>query len=174
MTVNKRKKSRKIRGKQTYCYGRKSKHRGAGNRSGRGRCGLGKRGHCKKPTMQNLRHKLKLRARTKIGFTRHACVQRDIRPVTLRDIVASLDCYVTEKLVKKEKDLYIVDVRELGFNKVLSKGKVSVKMKVTSDFFSAKAAEKIQAAGGEAISSDAGSAGSDTVASPADAAEAAD
>ena len=171
MTVNKRRKSRKIRGSQTYCYGRKSKHRGAGNRSGKGRCGLGKRGHCKKPTMLNLRHKLQLPARTRIGFKRHACVQRDIRTVTLRDLVAKMDSYVADKLVKKEKDLFVVDVRDLGFNKVLSKGKVAVKMKITSDYFSAKAVEKVQAAGGEAISLISADAGDSESAATAEAAD---
>jgi len=151
MTVNKRGKSRKRRGSQTYGWGKKSRARSAGSHSGKGRCGLGKRGHCKKPTMLKLRHELGLGPRTKIGFKRHASVIRDIRAITLRSLVCKLDDYVSDKLVKKEKDMFIVNLRDIGFNKLLSNGKLDVKLRVTSDYFSAKAIDKIKSAGGEAI-----------------------
>ena len=39
----------------------------------------------------------------------------------------------------------------MGFNKVLGSGAITQKYKITASYFSAKASEKIQAAGGEAI-----------------------
>ena len=49
--MTKRKKSRKLRGHKTHGYGSKKKHRGAGNRGGRGMAGTGKRAGQKKPSM---------------------------------------------------------------------------------------------------------------------------
>ena len=152
MTVNRKKKSSKIRGSQTYGWGKKSRHRGAGNHSGRGRCGLGKRGHCKKPTMLKLRSVLGLRRRTKVGFNRHFSVIKDMRIISIATLVASMDQLLAENKVKKEKDMIVVNLRELGYNKLLSNGKLDMKLKISADYFSKKAAEKVKASGGETFS----------------------
>jgi len=48
----KRKKVTKQRGSKTHGWGAMKKHRGAGNRGGRGMAGTGKRGDAKKPSIQ--------------------------------------------------------------------------------------------------------------------------
>ncbi|MBS3145783.1 uL15 family ribosomal protein, partial [Candidatus Woesearchaeota archaeon] len=54
MTVNKRSKKSRQRGTHTHGWGAKKKHRGAGNRGGRGNAGTGKRADTKKPTIIKL------------------------------------------------------------------------------------------------------------------------
>jgi large subunit ribosomal protein L15 len=54
MTTHRRKKNVKQRGSKTHGWGSMKKHRGAGNRGGRGKAGTGKRGDQKKPTIINL------------------------------------------------------------------------------------------------------------------------
>ena len=54
MPVHKRKKVTKQRGSKTHGWGSMKKHRGAGNRGGRGKAGTGKRADTKKPTIINL------------------------------------------------------------------------------------------------------------------------
>src|SRR3989338_2684643 len=51
MTINKRKKNTRQRGKTTHGWGARKKHRGAGNRGGRGMAGSGKRADQKKPSI---------------------------------------------------------------------------------------------------------------------------
>ena len=51
MTVNKRKKNSRQRGSHTHGWGAMKKHRGAGNRGGRGAAGSGKRADSKKPSI---------------------------------------------------------------------------------------------------------------------------
>ena len=51
MTVNRRKKVVKQRGSHTHGWGSKKKHRGAGNRGGRGMAGSGKRADQRKPSI---------------------------------------------------------------------------------------------------------------------------
>ena len=55
MSVNKRKKSTRMRGKKTHGYGSKKKHRGHGNRGGSGMGGSGKRADSKKPSVQRIK-----------------------------------------------------------------------------------------------------------------------
>jgi len=54
MSINKRTKRSRQRGSHTHGWGAKKKHRGAGNRGGRGMAGTGKRADQKKPTIMNL------------------------------------------------------------------------------------------------------------------------
>ena len=60
-----------------------------------------------------------------------------------------LDSFLNKKLVSKEGDFYIVDMEKLGFNKLLSEGKVLNKFKINVPYASKKAAEKIKNSGGE-------------------------
>ena len=48
-------------------------------------------------------------------------------------------------------DAIVIDVTELGYDKVLAKGKISKTFKISAPKFSASAIEKIEEVGGEAI-----------------------
>ena len=129
MTVNRRKKNVKHRGHHTHGWGHKKKHRGAGNRGGRGMAGSGKRAD------QN-----KIRVIKKYGtkyFGRHGFKSKN----TLK--LKSINLYEIDRLGK--------DTLDLTNYKILGTGNLTKKVKITANKFSKKALEKIKKAGGEAI-----------------------
>ncbi len=128
----KRKKNVRLRGGSSHGWGAKKKHRGAGNRGGRGMAGTGKRANHKKGYI------LKFRKNYfgKFGFKRPNA--NEYKTVN----VCELDKY----LGKKEGDFYLVDIKEF---KLLGKGAVSKKFKVNCSKVSKSAEEKIKNAGGE-------------------------
>lgn len=129
----KRKKIVKLRGSKTHGYGSKKKHRGGGSKGGRGRAGSFKH---KKVLMR----KLGL-IENKRGFVslKKKGIKPEVRAINLKDIV---------KIAKDKKE---IDLKELGFDKVLGKGNLEKPITIKARFFSNKAKEKIEAAGGKAI-----------------------
>ena len=138
MVVRKRKKVGRYRGHTTHGGGHRKKRRGGGSRGGRGLAGTGKKsGHLK------IRHKL---GRT--GFTSK---RRAAAPVTLN--VGYFTQQMGERLVQegkatKEKDVYVINLAQLGYGKLLGTGTTSLKLKLIVGSWSAQAEQKITAAGG--------------------------
>lgn len=145
MTVNKRKKNDRQRGSKTHGWGAKKKHRGQGNRGGRGMAGTGKRADSKKPSIWKDKH----------YFGKHGFVSKTpklkINPVNINFIEQHLDRFISNGLIKKEDGFYSVELEKLGYNKLLGDGQVSVKFKVKTPYASEKAVDKIKEAGGEVI-----------------------
>jgi len=142
MTINKRKKASRFRGSMTHGWGSKKKHRGAGNRGGKGMAGTGKRSDNRKPSIWNQKYF------GKFGFVKkNARVINAVNITFLEDNLLKLP----KDLVNKENDFYSIDLEKLGFNKLLSGGKVTNKYKIKVTFASKKAIEKIKASGGEII-----------------------
>ncbi len=142
MTVNRIKKSARSRGQKTHFGGAKKKRRGAGNRGGRGMAGSGKRADQKKPTIFKLYGSSYF---GKHGFHRPQKVLVEEKTIN----IGYIEDHVMQ-LGKKENDSYIVNVKELGYTKVLGSGRVTRKYKIIAGQFSKKAKEKIEHAGGEA------------------------
>jgi len=145
MTTKRRRKSGRNPGTRNCGYG--ANHRGAGNRGGRGRAGTGKKGKCKMPqkgtwTIQFFGKK---------GFKSKGLRYSTHYTINLRQLEELLDNFVKDKLAVLEKDVYTVDLTDLGVDKLLSAGKVTKKFKITVDFASKAALEKVKAAGGEVI-----------------------
>jgi len=137
MTINKRKKNSRQRAKTTHGWGAKKKHRGAGNRGGRGMAGSGKRADQLKPSI------LKWYGNQYFG-------KRGFRTHTSKKVKA-ININKLEKLdLKKEGDFYIFDASK-DYNKILGTGKITKKYRVTCSSFSKKAEDKIKKLGGEAI-----------------------
>lgn len=136
MTVNKRKKCDRCRGKTTHGWGAKKKHRGAGNRGGRGMAGTGKRA---KHMKTHILKKVGNIYYGKHGFHRPQSMMVELKQINLEEI---------DRKANKEGSNYTFDAT--GY-KVLAKGNITKKIKITADAFSVKAKEKIEAAGGEAI-----------------------
>lgn len=145
MTATKRKKTSRLRGSHTHGWGAKKKHRGAGSRGGKGMAGTGKRGDAKKPSIWKNKKYF-----GKHGFKKLSSSE-EIKPINISYFEENLDKLLSEKLIEHQGDLYIIDVKKLGFNKVLGCGKLTNKYKISSPYFSKKVVEKIKAAGGEAI-----------------------
>lgn len=151
MTVNKRSKLSRARGTHTHGWGAKKKHRGAGNRGGKGMAGSGKRADQKKPSILKEfgndyfgRH----------GFTRPQKLLIKIKSINLDNLQNKLDYFVEHKLATKEKDVYVVDLEKLGYQKLLGGGELKVKLKISAPYFSAQAVKKIEEKGGNIVKED--------------------
>ncbi len=138
MVVRKDKKVTKYRGSKTHGGGSMKKRRGAGHRGGRGRAGSGKRGDAKKP-----RYWKELASK---GFTSKAV------SLGLAVNVGHLDSMIVrlakEGRVEEKSGAYLVDAKKLGFARLLGTGFVHNKINIVVGVATAKAREKIEAAGG--------------------------
>ncbi|MBI4159393.1 50S ribosomal protein L15 [Candidatus Woesearchaeota archaeon] len=145
MPINKQKKAVRYRGSHTHGGGAKKKRRGSGNRGGFGMAGTGKRAGQKKPsiltTVGNAYY-------GKSGFHRPKKVVKKIHAINVFDLEKKLDFYVAKNLVKKDRDKYIIDLSDLGYNKVLGAGLVTKALDIKVSLFSKRAKEKIEKAGG--------------------------
>src|SRR3989344_6934890 len=140
--IIKRKKITRYRGSHTHGRGAKKKRRGAGHRGGRGMAGSGKRADKKKPTI------LKLYGKGyygKSGFKRPLCVMNYVKGINVGFICDHIDGLVNKGLIKKEGDIYYVNIEELGAGKLLGSGRVEYKLYVKTSSFSKLAKEKIEA-----------------------------
>ena len=139
------KKNRRQRGSHTHGYGSKKKHRGAGNRGGRGMAGTGKRGDAKKPSIW----------KQKKYFGKHGFKKKNIKAkinaINITAIEQNLAGWVNKKLAEEKNGVFEINLQKAGYNKVLSTGKATKKMNITSPYASAGAVEKIKSAGGEII-----------------------
>jgi large subunit ribosomal protein L15 len=136
MVVRRRKRITKMRGSRTQGFGSHKKHRGAGSRGGRGKSGLQK--HKKSWMLKNDPDHFGKR-----GFKVPLAAKKQIKSITLKDI---------DILAKKMKKTEI-DVSELGFDKVLSTGKVTQALTVKAKKFVENAKKKIEEAGGKVVES---------------------
>ncbi len=132
----KRKKLVKQRGHRTHGWGSPKKHRGAGSRGGRGHAGSKK--HKRVWVAKNEPDRLGKR-----GFhsLRDKRVKARVRAINLRDL---------ERIALK-KGIKEINLKELGYDKLLGAGEISRKLIVKADMFSASAKEKIEKAGGKLI-----------------------
>ena len=143
MTINKRKKVVKYRGSKTHGGGSKKKRRGSGNRGGKGMAGSGKGSDSKKPSLWGAKY-----------FGKYGFVSKNVRTikaVNIEYLDENIHKLSLKKLVNKEKEIFSIDLAKLGFNKLLSSGKVANKYKIKVPYASKKAIEKIKSNGGEVI-----------------------
>ena len=146
MVVNRRKKNLKQRGDTTHGWGSRKKHRGAGNRGGRGMAGSGKRADQKKPSI------LKKYGNSyfgKKGFFNHN--KKIVKPVNISYLEEKLANLISKKLINEKDNKYVVDLKNLGYNKLIGSGKITKKFIITTEAASNKAVEKVKKMGGEVI-----------------------
>jgi len=142
--IIKRKKATRYRGSQTHGGGAKKKRRGAGSRGGRGMAGSGKRADQKKPTI------LKLYGNSYFGKKGFKSKNKKyIKPITIQTIETKLYSWLKKGILKKEKEEIKINLKELGYNKLLSKGKIKNKYDIEVEYASKNAIEKIQKSGGK-------------------------
>ena len=141
MTVNKRKKSNRQHG--THGWGR-NKHRNSGMRGGYGNAGTGKKSDNKKPSNWATDYF------GKHGFVSKPQLQAD-NTISFRDIEDKLSRWIEAKQASQEAGMITVDLGKLGYDKLLSTGKITKKVKITIPKAAANAAEKIKKAGGELV-----------------------
>lgn len=142
--IRRTRKIRKLRGSRTIGGGSSKKRRGAGHRGGRGKAG----GH---KHMWSWIVKFDPDRYGKSGFKRPQKTITKFNPVNLAYLDEKLDELVEKGLAKKENGKIVVDVTELGYNKVLGTGKITKPAIIKSPGFSESATRKIEEAGGEAV-----------------------
>ncbi len=141
MVIRRRKKVVRQRGSGTHGWGSKKKHRGAGSRGGRGNAGRGKRGEQNKPSIWKNTKYL-----GKYGFKIKK--RKNVRSINVSDIEKGIS---TKFDLKEKSGFIVVNLKELGYDKLLGSGKVTKKFKITASSASKSAVEKINKAGGEVI-----------------------
>lgn len=146
------KKNIRQRGHKTHGWGSKKKHRGAGNRGGRGNAGSGKRADQKKPSYwNNLKVMKKGQKRGqdyfgKFGFGMNA--DKSGISITVRDLNTRLPAFVAAKKATEKSGVYTIDLTAAGIAKLLGTGKITKKVTVTVLSATDSAVEKVAAAGG--------------------------
>ncbi len=142
MVMNKRKKNTRQRGGTTHGWGSMKKHRGAGNRGGRGNAGTGKRGDARKPSIWHNPNYFGKHGFIKQGPTPQI---QEISIKTLEQITPKL---LKEGIAKDNKDMIELDLENAGYQKLVSQGNVTRAYVISVAYASSKAVEKIQAAKG--------------------------
>ncbi len=140
----KRKKNDRQRASKTHGWGSMKKNRGAGNRGGRGNAGTGKRGDANKPKVWSNKKYF-----GKHGFT--SINKKIIKSCNIQFLENSYINLIKKGMMKEENGVIVVDLKQLGYDKLLNKGKVTQKFKISVPYASAGSIEKIKKAGGEVI-----------------------
>jgi len=139
--THKRKKNSRQRGSGGHGWGAKKKHRGAGNRGGTGNAGSGKRGASKRGTIRFVRE----------HFGKHGFLKKNASPCTainIQYLEQSMERLILEGKAKNTDGMMEINLTTLGIDKLLSKGQIAKKMKITVAAASPNAIRKIEAAGG--------------------------
>ena len=139
--IRKTKKIRKQRGSRSVGGGCTKKRRGAGQRGGRGQAG-GNKHHWTWMVINDPKHF------GKYGFKRPQKTIQQFKPINLSVIDDKIDKFLDEEIAVKEDGQIVLDVTDLGHNKVLGKGKLSTAMTIKAPKFSQSAIAKIEDAGG--------------------------
>ena len=142
----KRTKRSRMRGAEnTRGHGSKKKHRGAGSRGGVGKAGSGKRGDHKLMKSTNYKNAGYL---GRNGFTSQKTPDTI---VTIDYLERSIVSLVAEGKASVSKDIYTIDIKVLGANKLLSKGTLTKKLNITAEKATKRATQKVEAIGGKVI-----------------------
>ncbi|MDR0913471.1 MAG: 50S ribosomal protein L15 [Methanobrevibacter sp.] len=142
--IRTKRKITKLRGSRSNGGGCTKKRRGAGHKGGKGRAG-GKKHHWTWVV------KFDPDRFGKHGFKRNKSIVKKSNPVNLDYLNVNSQELLKKGIASKEGDSIVIDVTDLGFNKVLAKGNLSIPLTIKSPSFSTSAQEKIENAGGEAI-----------------------
>ncbi len=136
-----------MRGSRTCGGGCSKKRRGAGHRGGRGNAGSGKE------KKQKFTWFLKYEPDHlgKHGFQRADFLRSDQSGINVSAIDQYIDDFLSIGCAEYEDDQVVLDVSKLGVRKVLGSGRISRPVIVKASLFSQKAKEKIEEAGGQAI-----------------------
>ena len=136
------------RGSRTHGWGTSGQHRGSGMRGGSGIAG-------------RYRHKRSRLIRTgeysnmhyagKKGFTSIAEMRPRGRTLNLWQLSELVDKLVAGKKAQPAGEKVVLDLKELGFKKLLGTGSISRAVQVKVDECSESALKKIREAGGEAV-----------------------
>ena len=133
-----------MRGSRSNGGGCTKKRRGAGNKGGKGKAGSDKQ-HWTWTVIHDPDHY------GKHGFKRPQKMIKKVNAVNVSYLEEHADALLSEGKATKEGDSIVIDVTELGYDKVLAKGAITKAFIIKAPKFSASAIEQIEEFGGEAI-----------------------
>lgn len=139
MVVHRRKKVVRYRGHTTHGGGHRKKRRGSGSRGGRGNAGTGKRSGHKKDKYH-----------TPIGKRGFTSKRPDAgKAINLGYFTsAQVSRLLKEGKVTQEKGLVTINLKSLGYTKLLATGTPMAKLRFIAASWSAKVEERLKAVGG--------------------------
>ena len=140
---HKLRKIRKKRGSRTCGYGRVGQHRKSGTKGER-RAGRHKH-------LWSYVIKYEPDYFGKRGFTSPRSLQRRDNPINLSQLDELVEKLIAERKIEKKNGKPFVDLKKLGYTKLLGMGKISKPVIIKVPAFSSSAAEKIEAVGGQIL-----------------------
>ena len=84
----------------------------------------------------------------KYGFKRPQKTIQQFKPINLSVIDNNIEKLLADEIAVKEDGQIVLDVTQLGYNKVLGKGSLSTAITIKAPKFSQSAISKIEDAGG--------------------------
>lgn len=138
MARKEKKKNTRMRGRTTHGWGSMKKHRGAGNRGGRGNSGSTKH---KGPSYG-------LKGADKVGFKNLSSSKAIDVAINVCDLDILAQKMIANGKLKEEGGSVSIDLNLLGIDKLLGKGSVSSKYNVSVAKATEAAKAKIEEAGG--------------------------
>ena len=133
------------RGSRTHGWGRVGQHRKSGSSGGRGKSGRHK--HKWTWVMKYAEDSSGYPFFGKHGF--YQPVRVEWKPINLGELDELVERFIAEGRIKMEDGKYVVNLLELGYNKLLGGGRVTKPIIVYTPAASMKAIEKVAAVGGE-------------------------
>ena len=140
---HKLRKTRKKRGSRTCGYGRVGQHRKSGTKGER-RAGRHKH-------LWSYVIKYEPDYFGKRGFTSPRSLKRKVNPINLSQLEELIEKLSAEEKIEEKNGKFFVDLENLGYTKLLGMGKISKPVIIKVPAFSASAAEKIKAVGGQIL-----------------------
>lgn len=133
---------RKKRGSRTHGYGNTQKHRGSGSHGGVGMAGSKKQrwSYVSKYLPNYFGHR---------GFKRPKNLVKKIKAINVGDLEKNIGYYIKEKKAELKDNRYFIDLKKLGYDKLLGAGEIKQPMLIKVEACSQLAAKKIEEAGGK-------------------------
>ena len=128
-----------------------SRTRGRGHKKGRGAGLRGGRGNAGCHKTKRIMYERVGRVWGAHGFKRPQSVVSANSSINLKTIEENSESWIAEGIATKKGKVVSVDLTEMGYDKLLGTGSTTQSYKLTISAASAKALEKIEAAGGEIL-----------------------
>ena len=128
-----------------------SRTRGRGHKKGRGAGLRGGRGNAGCHKTKRIMYERVGRVWGAHGFKRPQSVVKANNSINLKAIEENSEAWIAEGIATKKGKVVSVDLGEMGYDKLLGTGSTTQSYKLTISAASAKAVEKVEAAGGEIL-----------------------
>ena len=128
-----------------------SRTRGRGHKKGRGAGLRGGRGNAGCHKTKRIMYERVGRVWGAHGFKRPQSVVKANNSINLKAIEENSEAWIAEGVATKKGKVVSVDLGEMGYDKLLGTGSTTQSYKLTISAASAKAVEKVEAAGGEIL-----------------------